>query len=257
MGASPPNFLSLISEESMLNDPIELFGIIVILIALFLIVIFSRILYKSYKENHDIATLYLIIAFILLVIAAFFLFIEQFAYSMGNISLGDIGGIIATISVGSSMVFVALFAFHNTFPDKVKILGTLVAIGSIIYVGTISWAILQSPPIKDVINNEIIYTTWINILIYCTVIPIILVAPMTFHYFGYKIRAENKPSSNRSYWFAVAFYIFGAGYIGELAPFFPTFLSNILRVTYLIAAIILYNCFTMPEWFKKRLGMTS
>lgn len=248
--------INRLTKESILSDPLELFGIIIILVALIFVAILSRILLKSYKENKARPTLYFFLAFILLIIAAIFLFIEQFGYSsIGDPNIGDIGGVIATIAVGSSMVFVDLFSFHNTFPGKVKILGTIVGLVTAIYVGTIIWAILTGPPVKDVINSEIVYLeTWINILIYCTVIPIIIVAPFTFYYYAYRVRDENKPNSRRSLWLGTGLAIFGAGYIAELAPFFPTILSIPFRVTYLIAAIILYNCFTLPEWFKKRIG---
>ena len=258
MGASPPSLLSLLGGESLLSNPIELYGIIMILAALVIVGLLARTLLKSYRENQNIGTLYFALAFILLIIAAAFLFIEQLFYTNGNITIGDIGGMIATVAVGSSMVLINLFAFHNTFPERVKILGTIVGLLTALYVGTMLWAIPQGPPIKDVINSEIVYLqVWIDILIICTVIPIVLVAPMTFHYFGLKVKSENPSNAKRSYWFAAGFYIFGLGYTGELVPFFPSDISNILRTTYLITRIILYICFTMPDWFKTRIGWTS
>ncbi len=251
-------FLSQISNKSLLSNPIELYGIIVILIALVIVSLLTRVCLKSYKENQNIATLYFALAFVFLIAAAVFLFVEQLGYSsLGKPDIGDIGGIIATIAVGTSMVFIDLFAFQNTFPDKVKLFGIIVAIGSIIYVGTIDWAILTGWPVKDIVNFEIVYyETWINVLIYCTVPPIVLIAPITFYYFAYKAQNENAPSASRSRFFGTGLLIFAIGYIAELAPFFPTVLSNLLRTTYLIAGIMLYIAFTMPDWYKKRIGWT-
>ena len=72
-----------------------------------------------------------------------------------------------------------------------------------------------------------------------------------------RVKEENPPASNRASWFGNAFLVYAIGQVVEFAPFFPTEFSVPLRITYVIAALIFYICFTMPEWFKKRIGWES
>ena len=117
-----------------------------------------------------------------------------------------------------------------------------------IYVEVLCWAILSGPPIMDVVNYEIVYNEmWINILIYCTAPTGLFFAPATFYYFGIKSREESRANSNRSIWFGTGVVFFDIAYILEVAPFFPSELSIPFRSFFLVAAIIMYFCFT-KEW---------
>ncbi|MHA1378358.1 MAG: hypothetical protein ACTSRG_08240 [Candidatus Helarchaeota archaeon] len=104
-------------------------------------------------------------------------------------------------------------------------------------------------------NFEIEYNyLWINILIYCTAIPIQLITPITFFIFTKRTRGENRGVSNRSLWLGLGTLCYAIGYTIEIARFFLTTLSNPFRSFLTVATIILYIYFTIPEWFRNKIG---
>jgi len=244
---------------SILSNPYELIGLILILTGLVLVGILAGVLYKSYRQTKMKPTLYFFLAFVFFIIAAFFLFLEKLSYaSMGSMLLGDISMILSMVTVGIAIIFIDLFAFHNTYPDHVRSLGSIIVIITCITFGIRLWGLYVGPPIMDIINFEIVYLDLgVNIILYGTIIPVIVIGPLTFYYFSIKSYKENKPNSIRSFWFGTGLLCFGVGYIAEVAPFFPTEFSILFRSTYIISAIILYICFTMPDWFKDKIGWTE
>ncbi|MHA1301452.1 MAG: hypothetical protein ACTSO9_18680 [Candidatus Helarchaeota archaeon] len=253
MGASPLYHLEFLGNKllgySILDNPMEVIGLGILMVMLVFVSILSVKLYKSYKETKMLSTLYFFLAFFFFIIAAFFLILEKFSYStLGNVTLGDIGGVIALNFSGVAIICMNLFAINNTYPERIKIYGTIISVVTEIYTWVLCWAILTGPPIKDIINYEIIYgEIWIDILIYVTAIPVLLIAPLTFLYFAYKTKAESPANSRRSKWFGIGIIFFDIAYILEIAPFFPSVLSIPFRSFFIISVVILYICFT-KDW---------
>ena len=243
--------------KSILQNPMELFGLGLLLIAFVVLILLLIPVYKSYKQSEQRSTLYFFLAIFCNLIGAVFLIGEKFSYSsIGDVALGDIFSVFALNVAGVGILFLVLFAFENSYPERVPLFGTIVGIVLFTYTWTLCWAILTGPPVMDIVNFEIEYKEfWINILIYVTAIPIMLIAPITFFIFAKKTRTENSQASKRAFWFGMGTLFYAIGYTVEIAPFFPTVLSIPLRSFLTGAAILLYLTFTLPEWFKKATGI--
>jgi hypothetical protein len=255
-------WINQILGYSVLKNPIELIGLGIIVVAMAIVFLLVQQMFKSYKETKMTATLYWALAFLFLFIAVIFLILEKVSYStLGAEELGDLMAVLALISSGIAIVCFDLFAFHTTYPDRVTILGILVSILAFIYVGSLCLSIITGEAIVQ--NYELVYPFQIDLIVYGTLFPIILIAPIIFFYYASRMVEENPPSSKRSSWIGVGFLCFAAGYIGEVAPFF-NYLPDIFqalpiffRIFFVIAGLILWICFKMPDWFKERIGWTG
>ncbi len=242
---------------SVLKNPLELFGLGLILIAIILVTILAYQLSVNYKKTRMVATLYWALAFIFLLIAVISLIIEKVSYStLGNRALGDITAIIALIFSGAAIVCFDIFSFHTTYPDKVAILTVFVSIITAIYVGVLVYSIILGYPYADVVNYELVYQPTTDIIVYCTLTPISLIGPVIFFYFSSKTKEENPPNSRRSRWMGISLLFFAIGYIAEVAPFLGA-LAIPFRIFFVLSAYIIWVCFSMPEWFKRRIGWTE
>ncbi|MHA1300675.1 MAG: hypothetical protein ACTSO9_14755 [Candidatus Helarchaeota archaeon] len=240
---------------SIFNEPWELIGLGILLIAGIFVIILMRTLYLNYKETGAVQTLYFLIAAFFLIIAIITLSIEKLSYSsLGLPQLGDFMAIIALIPSGLAIVCAAAFAFYATFPNHVKSLSSFVIILVFIYIGVLGSAILQGPPAAEVVNFEVKYSIEITFVVYGTLIPILAIGPIVFFYFANRIKEENRPAYIRSSWMGMGLLFFGIGYINEVAPLFPTEFSIPMRIFYVLCAITLYVSIGMPEWFKNKIG---
>ncbi|MFX0138619.1 MAG: hypothetical protein ACFFDN_33560 [Candidatus Hodarchaeota archaeon] len=240
---------------SVLKDPMELIGLVIILVILAIVTVIIPKLFKTYKDLRDSATFAWLLTFIFLEAAIIFLIFEKVSYStLGLIDLGDIMAIIAFSCVSVAIVSINYFTFNMTYPDHKKILTMIVLILTIIHNIVLIFAILSGPPYADVINYELVYDISINRIVYPILLSIILIPPIIFFYFSSKSREENRPNSIRALWMGIGIICFDIGYLTEVAPIFPTELSIPLRILFAVAALIMYVCFSMPDWFKKKIG---
>ena len=99
------------------------------------------------------------------------------------------------------------------------------------------------------------YPLIIQLIIYITAIPSAIFPPAVFFYFAKKIREENKPQSSFSVLFGIGLVCIAFGYIFGFFVFIPlVILPVITRGLYLSFIIIMYVCFSMPDWFKRRIN---
>ena len=253
------DFNKYILGYSVLKNPLELIGLGIIVMALIMVAILAQQMLKSYRETKMTATLYWALAFLFLLIAVIFLIIEKVCFStLGNQGFGRLMAVIALMTSGVAIVCFDLFAFHTTYPEKVPFLGTLVSILAAIYAGSLIYAIISgSADLARVEHYELVYSPTIDIIVYCTLLPIILLAPIIFFYYSGRMKEENPPNSKRSSWIGTGMLFFAIGYVAEVAPFMPSEFSIPMRIFFVLAAFVLWICFSMPDWFKNRIGWTD
>ncbi len=233
------------------RQPMQVFLLLILLIAgCFLIGIIYE-LNKDYKKRQSTETLLFLIGLIFLIPVIILGIISGLCYSvLGLPDLGILLTIIGMFPVQITYLCVNLFAIRMTFPKRYKVILVILVLLSVITVGSQLWAIDQGPPHFDIINFGIIYSLEVQIVRFTALILAAVFPISVFYYYAAKIREENKPRSNLSLWLGTGILCFVLAFqIPTIAPIF-----RIIQAFYLPAAIIFYVCFSMPEWFKKRIG---
>ncbi|MFX1450756.1 MAG: hypothetical protein ACFFCM_07940 [Promethearchaeota archaeon] len=243
---------------SILDNPMEVFGLIIVIILEVVIALLIYRAFTSYRETKMFSTMLWLLAFSFIFVGVIFLILEKVAYStLGNIGLGDLMTILALITSGAGIVCFDMFSFHTAYPDYEKGLSVIVSSLAAIYIGALSFAIATGSPNSEIINNEPVYSLGFDIIAYLTLVPLLAIAPFVFLFFYWRNRDRERGPALRGLWIGIAFLFFAFGYISEAAPYFPADLAIPLRVFHLIAASLLYICLTMPDWFKNRIGWTD
>lgn len=254
--------INRMSGSSILSNPLESIGLLFLIVALIIGIFTLKEIYKKYKKTEDINTLTFFLAGVSLFLSTTFLNISILCYSyFGLLDLGNIMEISATVCTGFTGSLIDIFAIRFTYPTRVKIFSILASVGALIYVGISSWAIIQGIPFSYFINFNNFRINFdqtfhpiIALIIYCVLIPILTIPPILFFFFGTKIRENDRARSNLSLWFGVGLSIASITIFNEIAPVFWGELANPLRILSPIWVIIIYVCFTMPDWFKHRIG---
>ena len=253
----------------MAIGPFDIIGLIIILFITIFVSLNIRILRGKYKQNKNVSTLYMAMAFISFIGAIITLLLEKIGLAvietLPSIEIfARTNAVLALISSGIAIIFINLFAFQNTFSNKKKILGAVIAFFTLIYVGTLAIAnfngfLSGGTFLSSIAGGEIVYDLIISMIAFPCLIPISISAPAVFFYFAFTIRSTNKPNSTRSLWMGIAVLLFFVGYTLEVTPLIAPYfilgsLSVMARVLMFSAAIIFYICFLMPQWFKNRIG---
>ncbi|NVM01809.1 MAG: hypothetical protein HWN67_05715 [Candidatus Helarchaeota archaeon] len=144
------------------------------------------------------------------------------------------------------------FALSMTYPIHKNKLLIIVAILGIISLLLLIYANFFEPSLSEIRGFIIVYDPRISYFILAYVIPNFFIGPVIFFYFSSKIRKENRPKSNLSLWMGIGLTCFGLGYVSTFIPILAIPLSLFLATT-----IIMYICFSMPEWFKNRIGWSD
>ena len=241
--------------RSILQNPIETIGIIIILFILVFGCLATLQLFQNYRKTQRIPTLYFAIGLALYLVAAVLLIIERICLAiLGLADLGTFMAVFALSAAGTAGVFSLRFIFLTSYPEQDKILTLIVAIGEALSHGCLCFAIILGPPFANLINYEIVYAPFVNIIFLCLIIPLIVIGVGTFFIYAYKLRIEDKPNSIRTFWLGTGILIFFLGLLGELVPIFPEILSIPFRSLMLMGTLITYICFLMPKWFKDKIG---
>lgn len=238
--------------RSMFSDPMELFLFTISFLSLLFLIGIIWTLYKGYKETRVIETLLFLLSMISFLIAGVLGSIERISYSTwGSPQLGDLIHIIVLFPMQFSFLCVNTFAIRITFPEKFKIIISFLIVLSTILITIITWAMIQGPPYAIIINFAVVHSNDVAIVVLATLAPVAVMPLAIFFYSAKKIRDEDRPKSNRSFWFGMGFLFFtlGAGLTTPTTPYFAIFS--------IFAAFTLYICFKMPNWFKRRIGWTE
>ncbi|MFX1450795.1 MAG: hypothetical protein ACFFCM_08135 [Promethearchaeota archaeon] len=239
---------------STFSDPFELFMLIVFLIAFIFLLGIINALYKDYKKNKIIETFLFLLGMILLIPSNIFLILISLCYS--TFGLPELGAFLTLIALFPSQITylcVNIFAIRVTFPKRYKVVLVILLILSAATVGAQAWAIIVGSPYSRLINFSMVYSFEVQIIRYIGLVPIAVIPISVFYYYAIKVREENKARSSRSIWLGTGILFFAlAVLIASVAGEF-----RIFQVLYLPAAIIFYVCFSMPDWFKRRIGWTE
>ncbi len=243
---------------SALSDPLEMIGLLIVFAILAIVIFITRQVYKMYKQLRDTPTLSWFIHYITLLFANISLIMEKLSFSsLGLLYFGYLMAIIAFILTSIAIIAINYFAFYMTSLEHTRVLTAFVSVLAAIFNIVLILAILSGPSYADVIGYEIVFDLSTSLIVYPVLSVILLIPPIFFFYYYFKMRNENRPKANLTFWLGVGLSCFFVALITEVAPFFPTVLSTPLRIFFILAALTMYICFSKPDWFKKRIGLTE
>ena len=231
-------------------------------------------LIKSYRYKQSKATLIFILAFLFaltgsIVLASVSTWVmvlsaQGFQPTLITELIGRVGLLSGVALSILGLIFVNIFSFENTFPDKIKILTLIVSIS-----GTIFMIILILAHVNEFLGGNLVeisgtyplYHINIVILGYISIFPSTISTPSVFLYFGYKIRSSDIGKANRSYILGTCFLLLNLGFVLGTLTFGNEFLFIIMSffssIIVCLSSILIYLCISMPEWFKNAIKWTT
>ncbi len=247
-------YFNQIFGTSILSSPIELITLFSLLISGIFLVGIIHALYTNYKENKLIETLLFLVGMICLIFAAIFAILVRFSLTnWGLLGLGILCTIITNLFALSCILLVNLFSIRVTFPRRYTIVLVILLILSAILVYTGVWAAVQGPPYSRVINFLVYFSLDFMLIRSLGLVPFVIIPISLFFYYAKKVRGEQRAHSNRSIWLGLGILCFSIAIL--VASVNPSL--QFIQIFYVPAAIIFYVCFSMPDWFKRRIGMTD
>ncbi len=240
-------------------EPMNLiFTFVYLLAGVFLIALLFR-LYKNYKQTESVEILLFFLGLLLLLISNIIFIFRRLTYaSLGLWGLGDLLTIILQFPSELGVLLINSFAIRATFPKRSKIVFSSVLTIIVIKWIVESWAIMIGPPLYDVINFDIVYSLEYSLIRLIFLLPIYIIPPGVFFYSSKVIREESKPKSTRAMWLGIGMLCFAVPFLTvPIAVIIIGYVFRIVEILVVFAPIIFYICFTMPDWFKRRIGWTS
>ncbi|MFX0137813.1 MAG: hypothetical protein ACFFDN_29500 [Candidatus Hodarchaeota archaeon] len=232
-------------------NPVQLITLVVISISGIFLIGIIHALYTNYKKNKLIETLLFLLGMISLIIAAVFGMLVSFTYrDWGLRGLGDLFTIFMNFSILSCILLVNLFSIRVTFPKRYKIVLAILLILSAILVYTGLWAAFQGAPYVRVIDFVVVFSLEFMLIRIFGLLPFSIIPIALFFYYAKKVRKEQRAHSNRSIWLGLGIICFSTTV--TVANVIPRF--QFIQVLLVPAAIIFYVCFSMPDWFRRRIG---
>ena len=229
----------------------QLTGIIILLICTVLFIVLGVKVSQKYNETKTNVTLIFALNFIFTAFALGSIAANRFL--LNTFSDPFLGIVFHNVAMGISLfilVLLDIFAFLMTYPERVRVLTLLVSILAVII---LVFLLLNQPSINPLAGNELVYNDFVIIVILIFLIPLIVVPIGVFFYFSVKIKEISKPKSIRSTWMGIASIVITVAYLFELAGNIGI-LTIIIRTLFLVYGILMYICFIMPDWFKKRIN---
>ncbi|MFX0133179.1 MAG: hypothetical protein ACFFDN_06000 [Candidatus Hodarchaeota archaeon] len=243
--------LNQIIAPSIFNDPFQLIMYGIWFVDAIFLAGLIRILYKNYKKTDSVESLLFMIGLLLILTSLVFFNIARFCYeSLGSPGLGDLLYIITQFPVIAGSLCFNIFAVRVTFPKRSKIVFSFVLVLGIIFLATITWAVIQGPPYANVVNFDVSFSLNIVFIRLCSLLPILTIPAAVFFYYAIRIRNEDKPKSTTSLWLGLGIVFFAIAFV--VSPI--AIELRYLQAFVLPAPIIFYICFSMPDWFKRKIG---
>jgi len=250
--------LNKITGYSIFTDPLNLFQLLILLAAMIFGIYVLHVVWKEYKRTENINSLIFYVAGVIMLIAGLAITASKLSYAM--LGWPEIGRLFIGVSwslATSGMILYNIFAFRTAFPNRVKLLTSIVTVISIFYVLVLNYALFTGQPwvYTDPIDFEDRFSPIILLVIYCTFIPVSLLAPLVFSYFTIKIRDEDRPKSNLAICFVIGLLCIALGVINEVGLIYIFLLEVLFRFFILAYPIVFYLIFAMPDWFRNKLGL--
>ncbi|MFX1449430.1 MAG: hypothetical protein ACFFCM_01225 [Promethearchaeota archaeon] len=246
-------FLNQLTGYFSTRDPSGLLTPILVFTILGVTALSIVTLFKKYRQTNEQSTLSWALSLLFIEFALVFLTIENINYTiLGQPDFGRFFSVLAISCIIIVVINLDNFALGVTYPTHKNKLVLIVAILGVISIILILIANILGSPYADVRGFVLVYDPIITYFILAYVVPNFFVGPSIFFYFASKIREENRPKSNLSLWMGTGLTCFGLGYVLTFIPILAISLSFFLATT-----IIMYICFSLPEWFKNRIGWTS
>ncbi|NHI91868.1 MAG: hypothetical protein EAX96_05155 [Candidatus Lokiarchaeota archaeon] len=242
-----------------MQNPLEFVGYGIIILIVIFVILNIRVLLQKYKHTENKNTLVFTFAFIMFLGAIVTLLIQTLTLELDEF-IGRMMAILALIFSGTAIVLINYFSFNNTFPEKKVGLTIIISLVAVIYVSILTHANingLYGGNLSDIIAGEVAYDPTISLISFICLIPLGLISPIMFFYFSVQSASLNKANSLRSFWMGVAISAFFSGYILEVMAIASPIVDILLifgRILMFVAALILYICFSMPDWFKNKIG---
>ncbi|NVM03758.1 MAG: hypothetical protein HWN67_15620 [Candidatus Helarchaeota archaeon] len=233
------------------SSPFDLITLVSLSVSGIFLIGIIHALYTNYKKNKLIETLFFLLGMMCLIIAAVFAILVRFSLAnWGLLGLGIFFTIITNMFALICILLVNLFSIRVTFPTRYKIVLVILLVISAILIYTGLWAALQGPPYTMVIDFIVFFSLEIMLIRFFGLLPFSIIPISLFFYYAKKVREEKRAHSNRSIWLGLGILCFSiAVLVGSANPRF-----QVIQVLYVPAAIIFYVCFSMPDWFKRRIG---
>jgi hypothetical protein len=253
--SSAEGVLSLSAAMAPTMDAV--FLVIYLIAGIFLIALLYK-LYKMYRETESLDILLFFLGLLLLMISNIIFIFRRMAYASGGASMGDFLTILLQFPSELGVLFISLFAIRATFPKRSKVIFSSVFVVVVIKWIVETWVILQGPPLYNVINLDIVYSLEYALIRLGLLLPLYAIPPAVFFYYAKVIRQETKPKSTRAFWLGFAMLCFAIPFL--IVPIAVVTVGNVMRLLEILvlpAPIIFYICFTMPEWFKRRIGWSD
>jgi len=241
-------------SHSILSNPVELITLVSLIISGIFLTGIIRALYTNYKENKLLETLFFLLGMICLIIAAVLAILVNFAYTTWGLpGLGTIVSIIMNIVVLVCILLVNLFSIRVTFPKRYKFLLAILLVLSAILVYTGVWATVQGPPLSRVIDFGLVFSLEFMLIRFFGLVVFSVIPISLFFYYAKKVREEKRAHSNRSIWLGLGILCFSIAIL--VASVNPSL--QVIQIFYVPAAIIFYVSFSMPDWYKRRIGLAE
>ncbi len=254
----------------------DFIGSLFLIITAILTLLSMRKLMQTYKINKEKSVLYFIWAFIFALIgsitltffsimAAYNFYINpSYSPSSAEEMIGLLGLIIGITLSTIGLIFINIFSFENTYPDKKKPLIVLVVISGALFVFTLIFALVNSingGNLAIIEGYYLFYDPLIVILGFLSILPSTISTPTVFIYFSRKMHAKSKGKANRSLLFGIGFLFTNIGFVIGTLSFgnadIYLIISMISRTVVFLSAIIIYLCIILPDWFKKKIGLVE
>lgn len=239
---------------------LELFGLIISGVVIFIFFLAGFSLIGAYRRVKRTENLILVIAFMMAGLGMFFLLLEKlfFRFVMPTLPIGEwLGrwsGIIAITFAFAGVALMDSFSFILTYPERAKIFTLVISIVVAIAWVVLAFAIGTGLAVIDA-NFELDYSTVpvVMILIPLLLLPTLFIPTIVFGYYGISIRKQSKPKMKRALTMMVGFVVLAISLIVELIGA-PLLIAIIMRVGFFVFATLIYLAFGMPKFYKRWIG---
>jgi hypothetical protein len=245
--------INKLSGYSIFNDLLNTIGMMILLVAMIFGIYVLHIIFREYRRKESINTLLFYFAGVCMLISGILITVVKLSYStLGLYELGNILTCLAWTIVVVGMLFYDLFAFRNTYPERVKTLITIAVLISCFFTGILIFAIYSGFPYAYLNPNyfEYNYSPFIMVSIICSFVPLSMLGPLTFFYYAKKNREENKSKSNLSICFGIGIIFILIGLLNEIG-FIYVFEFRVFFRIFLVAYISCSICICILPYFCK------